>query len=74
MLIKKRTLEKRIYYRLVNKINKSIVKSIVENVKQERIEYLEVGKKLEVRNKTLVLSRTVRVLPTCESIILKFDL
>lgn len=74
MLIKKKTLEKRIYYRLDNKINKSIVKSIVENVKQERIEYLEVGKKLEVRNKTLVLSRTVRVLPTCESIILKFDL
>ena len=74
MLIKKKTLEKRIYYRLTNKINKSIVKSIVENVKQERIEYLEVGKKLEVRNKTLVLSRTVRVLPTCESIILKFDL
>ena len=73
-MIKKKTLEKRIYYRLANKINKSIVKSIVENVKQERIEYLEVGKKLEVRNKTLVLSRTVRVLPTCKSIILKFDL
>lgn len=62
MLIKKRTLEKRIYYRLVNKINKSIVKSIVENVKQERIEYLEVGKKLEVRNKTLVLSRLCKSL------------
>lgn len=74
MLIKKKTLEKRIYYRLANKINKSIVKSIVENAKQERIEYLEVGKNLEVRNKTFVLSRTIRVLPTCESIILKFDL
>ena len=74
MLIKKKTLEKRIYYRLANKINKSIVKSIVENVKQERTEYLEVGKKLEVIDRTFVLSKTIRVLPTCESIILKFDL
>lgn len=74
MLIKKEILERRIYYRLVSKINKSIVKSIVENVKQERIEYLEVGKKLEVMNRTFVFSRTVRVLPTCELIILKFDL
>lgn len=55
MLIKKEIFERRIYYRLANKINKSIVKSIVENVKQERIEYLEVGKKFEVRIKHLFL-------------------